>query len=251
MIFFFSTPTSQYHYHVISGMPVLISYAHYNEWIDHWIKSFSHLLIDSGAYSELNSGIKINIDEYKSWSERWQDTATAIAGLDDISGDWKKSWSNFEKIPWGFPTWHDTDPKEYLKDVIALAQQRKQWIAIGLKPPRQGKEEIVKWFLDEVSKVSMDIHIHGWACQIYEHLGRFNSFDSINWYRPYIDILKQFPWLTPGEALEIQIKKYKRKYGKHIDPKVRDQVTLLKGFGISKKEILERFNLTEKEYHGI
>lgn len=66
--------------------------------------SFSRLLIDSGAYSELTGKAKVDLGRYREWSQRWQGHADAVAGLDDISGDWRRSLRNYAEIPWGFPT---------------------------------------------------------------------------------------------------------------------------------------------------
>jgi hypothetical protein len=154
----------------------------------------------------MNSKQKIDGAAYKVWTQRWEGHADAIAGLDDISGDWRRSLKNYEEYG-GFPTIHDTDPKELLKDLIPLARERGGWLGIGLKPPRQGKETFVRWVCSNVPK---DLHIHGWALRAYTHIRRLDSVDSTNWFRDAMGIRKTFPYLTYGECLDIVIKRYIR-----------------------------------------
>ena len=124
-------------------MPVLLSYTTFKPWLNNgYHQSFSRILIDSGAYSELNSGVKVDGEAYKDWYQRWDGHADAIAGLDDIRGDWRKSLKNYE-LYGGFPTFHDTDPPELLDDLIAISrEQGRKWLGIGLLPPREGKGDL-------------------------------------------------------------------------------------------------------------
>jgi|TARA_Y100000034_G_scaffold127785_1_gene181245 hypothetical protein len=204
---YLASPRSQLQADKVKGMPVLMSYGCYSNWMDRYVPSYGKLLIDSGAYSVLNSGTKIDLGEFREWSERFMPIAEAVAGLDDISGDWKQGLKNYEAVPWSFPTWHDTDPIELIPDLVALARERKTWIAIGLDPPRYGKERIVRDFLEQIPD---DLHVHGWALRAYTHLPGIDSVDSTNWFRDSIGLAKEFPWLTPAECLEIVVKRYKR-----------------------------------------
>lgn len=209
MTVYLSSPCTQQQAEHVSEMPVLLSFATYRPWLDRYQPSFSRILIDSGAYSELNSGKKIDLAQYADWCAKWVPHADAIAGLDDISGDWRRSMSNYEQFPLGFPTIHDTDPPELLKDLVAIALERNGWLGLGLKPPRGNKEEFVRWVCDNVPP---SIHLHGWALRAYSHVRRIDSFDSTNWFRDAMD-LRVKPLtrhLTYGECLEIIVKRYKR-----------------------------------------
>ena len=135
MIVYLSSPNSALQADHLRDMPVLLSYAIYSDWMNKYQQSFSRILIDSGAFSEFNTGKKIDVEAYKDWSSRWIGRADAITGLDDISGDWRKSLSNYKKIEWSFPVWHETDPLELLPELIAMAKERSRWIGIGLLPP--------------------------------------------------------------------------------------------------------------------
>lgn len=135
MIIYLAGPNTQQQAEHLDNMPTLLSFGYWAKWLDKYQFSFSRILIDSGAFSEFSSGKKIDIGAYKEWSQRWLGHADAIAGLDDISGDYKKGMRNFQDIPWTFPTWHESDPIEILPELCAMASERNQWIGIGLTPP--------------------------------------------------------------------------------------------------------------------
>lgn len=170
------------------------------------MKAFGSLLLDSGAFSELNSGVKIDLCAYVDWVAQWP-WAIAWAGLDDISGDWRRSMRNYEAG--GFPTFHDTDPDELLDDLIPLARERGGWLGIGLRPPRTGRTD---WIRRTLERVPSDIHIHGWAMGRYvkEH-SRFDSWDSTHAWMEWMKIRQALgPWLTNSEAMELAILKVQR-----------------------------------------
>jgi len=204
---YLASPGTQQQAEHCEGMPVLLSFALYKPWMDRYQASYSRLLIDSGAFSELNSGVKVDIDEYMEWADRWHGHADAVAGLDDISGDWRRSMQNYIDFPGGFPTIHDTDPPELLADLVSMAMRRNHWLGIGLKPPRDGKERFVRCVCDNVPD---GLHVHGWALRRYTHIRRLDSVDSTEWWRTAMAIRQKLPWLTYGEALAIVVKKYQR-----------------------------------------
>ena len=207
MIVYLASPGNQQQAEHVKDMPVLLSYGLYDPFLDKFQHTFKRLLIDSGAYSVFNSGESVDVTAYADWSLRWEGHADAVAGLDDISGDWRKSLSNYEAMPNGFPTIHDSDPPELLKDLVQLAGERDKWIGIGLKPPREGKERFVRWACDNIPE---DYHIHGWALRAYTKVRRLDSVDSTNWWRDAFRVRRDMPWLTYGECLEIIVKRYKR-----------------------------------------
>ena len=207
---YLASPSNQMACDKLSGMPVLMSYVCYSDFMKKgYIQSFGRLLIDSGAFSEFNTGKKIDLDEYADWVVPFVDMADAIAGLDDIGGDWRRSLKNYQKFELGFPTFHETDPPELLNDIIEIAKHRKQWIGIGLVPPRTGKDFFVKSVLD---KIPEGIHVHGWALREYTRFPRIDSVDSTNWFRDAMDLRtsKITNHLTYAECIEIVVKRYKR-----------------------------------------
>ncbi len=189
------------------GMPVLMSFVAYRPFLDQYLVTYPHVLLDSGAFSELNTGKTIDGEAYKDWKARYE-WVDAAAGLDDISGNWRRSVRNYEQYG-GFPTMHDTDPPELLDDLIPLAYAQGGWLGIGLKPPRHGKEAFVRSVCD---RVPLDLHLHGWALRSYAHIGRLNSLDSTNWWRDAMKLrtIADCAHLSYGEALEIVVKRYQR-----------------------------------------
>lgn len=204
---YLSSPGNQMHADYLSGMPVLLSYATYRPWIASYEPSFGRTLLDSGAYSEFSSGVKVDLAAYMDWAAARYESADAVAGLDDISGDWRRSMANYEAYPQGFPTYHETDPAGLLKELVAMAKERGGWLGIGLVPPRNRKG---MWLRETLEQIPPGIHVHGWALREYTHLRRIDSVDSTNWFRDAWEYSNRMPFLTPAEALELVIKRYQR-----------------------------------------
>jgi hypothetical protein len=201
-------------------MPVLVSFAIYAKWLDDYLPSFARVLIDSGAFSEFNSGKKVDGEAYRDWQARWQETAhvDAIAGLDDIRGDWRKSLRNYD-LYGGFPTMHETDPSELLDDLIPIARERGNWLGVGLLPPRAGKWQ---WVKETLARVPPDIHVHIWAGGEYCGHPRCNSVDSTNWFRDAWNLKTNAltSHLTPAECVQIIVKRYQRMKRKPVDASI-------------------------------
>jgi hypothetical protein len=208
VIVYLASPQTQQQAQAVDGMPVLLSFASWSPWHDKYQASFRRILIDSGAYSELTGTAKIDGAAYREWAERWAGHADAVAGLDDITGDWRRSVRNYEQFGW-FPTMHDTDPPEILPELVALARERGGWIGLGLKPPRHSKEAWVRWACE---RIPSDIHVHGWALRAYTHVRRLDSVDSTNWWRDAMKLrtLPDTAHLTYGECLDVVVKRYVR-----------------------------------------
>jgi hypothetical protein len=204
---YLASPVTQQQAEHVCDMPVLLSFACYAKTLDRYQQTFSRILIDSGAFSEFSSSKKIDLGAYADWSERWNGHADAVAGLDDISGDWKRSLANYEKFPRGFPTFHESDPPELLDDLVAMATERDGWIGLGLLPPRNGKE---RWIRAACDRIPDHLHVHGWAGRAYTNVRRLDSVDSTNWWRDGMAIRQQLPWMTYGECLSIVVKRYQR-----------------------------------------
>lgn len=210
MLVYLASPNTQQQAEHVAGMPVLLSYACYSDWITKgYQQSFSRILIDSGAYTEFSSGKKVDLASYSEWAMQWVGHADAIAGLDDISGDWRRSLRNYSEFALGFPTFHETDPPELLNDLIALSLERNKWLGLGLLPPRNGKE---RWVRETLDRIPESIHVHGWAMRKYTHCRRIDSVDSTNWWRDAMQLrtISGLAHLTYGECLEIVVKRYQR-----------------------------------------
>jgi hypothetical protein len=208
MTFYLGSPGNQMHAAYLEGMPTLVSFAIYAKWLDAYVPSFSRVLIDSGAFTEFNSGKPVDGPAYREWCQRWEGVAhiDAVAGLDDIRGDWRKSLRNYEAFG-GFPTMHESDPPELLADLIPIARERGNWIGVGLIPPRGGKW---LWVRETLAAIPPDLHVHVWAGGEYSGHSRVNSVDSTNWFRDAWMYRNQMPFLTPAECVEIVVKRYQR-----------------------------------------
>ncbi len=206
---YLASPNTQQQAEHVADMPVLLSYACYSDWHDRYQATYRRILIDSGAFSEFKSGVKIDLDRYMDWAGRWVGHADAIAGLDDIGGDWKRSMANYERFLLGFPTFHESDPPELLDDLIPMAKERSGWLGLGLLPPRDSKE---RWVRETCDRIPDGIHVHGWALRRYTHVRRLDSVDSTNWWRDAMKLrtIPDLAHLTYGECLEVVVKRYQR-----------------------------------------
>lgn len=202
----------------LRDMPVLLSYALCPKWMDQYVPSFERVLIDSGAFSEFNSGKAVDGEAYRDWQARWNETAhvDAVAGLDDIRGDWRKSLRNYE-LYGGFPTYHETDPHELLEDLLPIARERGNWLGVGLLPPRGGKW---RWMKETLSRIPSGLHVHVWAGGEYCGHPRVDSCDSTNWLLDSFAYRKQLPFLTLAECVELVVKRYQRAERKPVDASI-------------------------------
>lgn len=71
MMVYLASPNTQQQAEHVEGMPVLLSFACWAPWMDQYQASFRRILIDSGAYSEMNSGKVVDLGAYREWSARW------------------------------------------------------------------------------------------------------------------------------------------------------------------------------------
>lgn len=212
MIVYLASPNTQQQAEHAEGMPVLLSFACYSNWLDRYQATFRRLLIDSGAYSEFTSGKPIDPSAYADWASRWEGHADAIAGLDNISGDWRRSLANYEAMPLGFPTYHETDPPGLLDDLVPLATERGRWLGLGMLPATRARRGGEDWLRDALDRVPESLHVHLWAGRAYTHFRRIDSVDSTNWWRDAMKIrtIPDCAHLTYGECLEIVVKRYQR-----------------------------------------
>lgn len=216
--FYLSSPGNQMHADHLNDMPVLVSFSQFKPWMSDYIASFRRVLIDSGAFSEFNTGKKIDGAAYLDWHQRWRGVQhiDAIAGLDDIAGDWRKSLRNYEAFG-GFPTFHESDPHELLDDLLPIAKDRGNWIGIGLIPPRADKWDFVRPALE---RIPPGVHVHVWAGGEYCGHPRVDSVDSTNWFQDAFDIkvLPLMRHLTAAECVEIVVKRYRRQSRRPYKP---------------------------------
>lgn len=206
---YLSSPGSQLHCDKARGMPVLLSFAVRKGFWKEWAQSFDGVLIDSGAFSVMTQGTRIDVSAYRDWCAQWP-FADALAGLDDVEGDWRKSLKHYAEFPDSFPTYHPgADPPELLDELITMARERGGWLGLGLVPPREGKRRLVREALEQIPA---DLHVHGWALYRYTHIPGMSSTDSTYWFREAMALRARagLMHLTYGECLEIMVKRIQR-----------------------------------------
>lgn len=220
MTVYLSSPVTQQQGDYVTGMPVLLSFAVFRNrpFIRRYAPAFRRLLIDSGAFSELNSGVKVDLDEYADWAGQWP-WADAVAALDDISGDWERGLANWRRYPEMFPTYHDSDPPEALEILLSY---RPKWLGLGMVPGPGGQRSNEAWLRQTLERLSepecRHLHIHGWALRAYTQYPRLDSVDSTDWFRAAQKLQGQLSWLTPGECLELIVKRYQRETRRVLAP---------------------------------
>jgi len=213
MTVYLASPLTKFQGTYLNDMPVLVSFALWRGWESRFQQAWGPMLLDSGAYSEFNSGVKVDLGAYVEFTKEWGWRFEAIAGLDDISGDWKRSLKNYESV--GFPTFHSSDPHGLLDDLIPIARERGGWLGLGVKPINGCRRYADKWVRATLDRVPDDIHIHGWAMRAFIKYRRLDSVDSTNWFRDAHKLLARgapLSWLTEGEVLEIVVKRYRREH---------------------------------------
>lgn len=213
---YLSSPNTQQQAHAANGMPVLLSFpiASPKIWLHRYLPSFDRILIDSGAFSEFNSGKVVDLAAYAEWSQEMmtRPNVDAAACLDDIRGDWRRGLKNWEAMPWTFPVLHDSDPPEALD---AILERTPAWLGLGMVPPRRG----ARWLGETLAALrerAPQIHVHGFALRghigaLMRHAGPI-SVDSTNWIFDVRAMLtnRLTAHLTPAECLDIIVKRYRR-----------------------------------------
>ncbi len=209
---------TQQQWHAAREMPVLCSFAHWGSVHERYWPSASELMIDSGAFSEINTGVAVDIDAYKGFVMTFAPQGIPCAGLDDIGGDGARSMRNYQHAG-GFPTIHDADDQGdgFLSELVAYAQEWGQgWIGVGMTPGIRGRlGPWVREVTERIKALDPTLHIHGWAARAHYNSpdGRLlDSTDSTNWLldRQKVMAAPETRHLTPAEALDIVVLRYKR-----------------------------------------
>jgi hypothetical protein len=135
----------------------------------------------------------------------------------------KRPLANYEAVPLGFPTYHETDPPELLDDLTPMARERSGWLGLGMLPATRARRAGEGWLGDALGRIPDDIHVHLWAGRGYTHHRRIDSVDSTNWWRDAMKLrtIGDLAHLTYGECLAIVVKRYQRE-----TRAIRDEETL-------------------------
>ena len=146
----------------------LVSYHYFKKKDIAELRSWGLRLIgDSGAFSAMNLGAEISLDEFLEWGLAWKKDLAWVASL-DVIGNEKESWNNFQALRAGgldaIPTIHyGEDPKTITK----YAELGVDFMGLGGMVGRKSEvQRLLRWTLS-VFRYARDNHpemrFHGWG----------------------------------------------------------------------------------------
>lgn len=170
----------------------LISYHYFqNEDVASLAGRGLRIIGDCGAFSALNAGISIDIDQFGTWARKWKDSLFWIASL-DVIGNPVASWENYRHLrdTYGLdvvPTVHfGSDPREmdrYVADGV-------DFFGLGGMATREEMTHVKRWCIGmfkHARKEYPQVRFHGWGAtrrQLAEPLPWF-SLDSSSFGAAY------------------------------------------------------------------
>lgn len=164
---------------------MLVSYPYASRWLAQKKKSFygRSWVLDSGAFTVLNSGGMINLDDYVQFCRglSGDEKLKEVFSL-DVIGDWRAGMENVQSM-WGsgvraIPTYHYGEPREVLEEL----SRRYPKIAVGGVARRlRGRKQLR--FLEQCFSVVWPKLVHGFGVMRREVLCSlpFDSVDASNW----------------------------------------------------------------------
>lgn len=141
------------------------------------------VFLDSGAFSAMTKGVKIDLQEYIHYCHEYSDRLTAYANL-DVIGDPSGSMKNLEKMKGAglnpVPVFHYGSPLSVLDEMVSS----NDYLALGGLVPLKGKKDKLKAWLDRCFSCIRDrTKAHGFGVTNFSLLCRypFHSVDSTSW----------------------------------------------------------------------
>lgn len=197
------------------GKHVLESFAYQKSTFDRYRPTWRSAFLDSGAFTEMTQGTAIDLDAYIAFCLEHSSFYDRIANLDDIRGDVARSQANHRKMLdagiRAIPVFHQGEAWSALDEAVGAAPDR--FIGVGFQRPIQNGDA---WLEDVFSRLPSDVQVHGFAMTSYLHFP-FASVDSSTWVYDWRGLLSvkgqgsdSLRLLTPGELLDIVVKKYER-----------------------------------------
>lgn len=190
-------------------VPILISYHYMRKWTDDRIayvlgNPVNEVLLDSGAFSALNTGAEIPLDEYCEFLDRWGDKLFGYMLLDKL-GDPVQSARNYDTMlergleP--IPIHVRGDDQKRMDQLFETSD----YIALGgLRRPKRG------WSTKGYVELKMQ-----WADGRAVHWLGYTRYDMLPLYRPYscdsANIMQAAMYGLLGVFEQGKIKNYKRK----------------------------------------
>lgn len=221
MIVYLASPSNQMQADSLAGCYVLESFGLYAEaqWMTRFRPTFAGIMLDSGAYSVMSKGKKIDVQEYISYCKQHGAVYDKIVNLDVISG------GVTERVDGGkanlqlmrdagidaLPVFHQGEPWSVLEELASSGK-----VGLGFQRPIRCADE----FLDECfSIIPSSTKVHGFAMTNADYTGRypFDSVDSATIWYEYQALLSLsgqgsdvMQYQTPRELVEIILRKYHR-----------------------------------------
>ena len=212
---YFAGVNTQHLCSAFAGHHVLESYADGGgrKLLERYRPTFASVALDCGAYSEMTTGKPIDLAAYIDFCLEHAAGYSWVASLDVIGGGPEENVKNWQSMlaagVEAIPTFHQGEPFSLLSDYCAAAKR----IGLGFKRPIQNARP---WLSECFARIPAGFPVHGWAMTAYTDFP-FDSVDSRTWFfemRALMSVEGQgadaLRCLTPGELLEIVIKKYER-----------------------------------------
>jgi hypothetical protein len=175
---------------IIKGLRlrILISYWYYKDTdIDALVQKYfpdnpPEIFADSGAFSAMTQGGKVNLREYAQWLKKWKHHFSTYANLDVIK-DPIHTWENQLKLEdldlSPLPVFHVLEDWEYLERYI----ENYSYIALGVAGMQQRKKAIMGWITQCFKRAGDTCVFHGFGLTSLEVIKTFPwySVDSSSW----------------------------------------------------------------------
>lgn len=197
-----------------NGYCRLLSYVNERRLIEKHCEKGRPVFVDSGAFSAATRGIKINVDDYIEWLNKWHENMVQyccwdvipVGDIDPVDAA-QQTWDNYlymyerlvdkEKLVYCY---HYGEPVEYLHQALEFGCTR---IALGGMAKRKKAER--KEFLQSIQHEFKDhpnVRVHAFGMTDVDLLKQFRFIHSAD----------STSWLWPAKFSEIQAKSISKVY---------------------------------------
>lgn len=197
-----------------NGYCRLLSYVNERRLIEKHCEKGRPVFVDSGAFSAATRGIKINVDDYIAWLNKWHENMVQyccwdvipVGDIDPVDAA-QQTWDNYlymrerlvdkEKLVYCY---HYGEPVEYLHQALEFGCTR---IALGGMAKRKKAER--KEFLQSIQHEFKDypnVRVHAFGMTDVDLLKQFRFIHSAD----------STSWLWPAKFSEIQAKSISKVY---------------------------------------
>lgn len=197
-----------------NGYCRLLSYVNERRLIEKHCEKGRPVFVDSGAFSAATRGIKINVDDYIAWLNKWHENMVQyccwdvipVGDIDPVDAA-QQTWDNYlymyerlvdkEKLVYCY---HYGEPVEYLHQALEFGCTR---IALGGMAKRKKAER--KEFLQSIQHEFKDypnVQVHAFGMTDVDLLKQFRFIHSAD----------STSWLWPAKFSEIQAKSINKVY---------------------------------------